>query len=114
LGDAVKQKEKVMRVDLNASLVDLEGVPITIANNSQAIATLRFACEIALKDDLPGERSDGKARYARYELLQKIHGAGEADLTAEEISLLKSRTGQRFTNAVIVGRCWDLLEGKAA
>lgn len=75
--------------------------------------TLKDACFQALGATFPDEQNlSGEEKFKRYELYQKIKGGTDpVELVAEDVALLKKLTGKAY-GALIVGQCWNLLEGK--
>ncbi len=57
-------------------------------------------------DQIPMEK-----KLKQYQLLQKVNAGGEADLTAEEIALIKERAAKLYP-ILVFGRLIDLLEGE--
>jgi hypothetical protein len=75
--------------------------------------TLKEACYQALFAVFQDEQNlAGEEKFKRYGLYQKIKASTDpADLSAEEIALLKKLIGKAY-GALIVGQCWNWLEGK--
>jgi hypothetical protein len=76
-------------------------------------ATLRGVCVEALLASYEDERAlAGEEKLKRWELAMKIKKAQDpADLSVEEISLIKKLIGKAY-GALVVGQAWSMLEGK--
>jgi hypothetical protein len=62
----------------------------------------------------PMEGDDEKKKFDRWEIYKKLRSAGgEVSLTAEEISIIKKAIG-KLQPPLILGQCFDLLEGAEA
>lgn len=75
--------------------------------------TLKDACFQSLMATFPDEQAlAGEEKFKRYELYQKIKAAPDpVEISAEEVSLLKKLVGKAY-GPLIVGQCWNMLEGK--
>lgn len=73
-------------------------------------ATLKLAVVNALLAPIKGQES-GVEKVKKYELARKVYQNDEVELSAEDISLIKSRIGDMFP-ALVVGQCFEMLEGK--
>lgn len=80
-------------------------------------ATLgRIACN-ALVNSNQGERAlPGDEQVKRFFLAQKVLGNAAAELSADEIVLIKDRIAKTYDKALVVGQAWEMLdpEGTAA
>lgn len=95
-----------MKIDLSYPILDLNGSPLLEGFD------VRTACVQALTSALPSdERSTGDQKVKLFSLAVKLTSTqgDEVDLTAEEISQIKSRSGQLFT-PLVVGRLWSILD----
>lgn len=62
----------------------------------------------------PMDGDDEKKKYERWEIYKVIKNAGsEASLTAEQISVIKKSIG-KLQPPLILGQCFELLEGAEA
>jgi hypothetical protein len=99
-----------MKQSLDTPILDLAGERVPGINGADF--TLRRACQVAIGQNLPGdEQMDLHTKLQLYRLGQKVEAGGEADLTCEEVYLLKKRIGASF-HFITVGRCFDLLDPK--
>lgn len=99
-----------MKINLTATVLRLDGKPFE-EKKGEAV-TLADVCLRALEATYMDEPSiTGAEKYARFELMCRINGADELDLTAEEISKLKTLIGKSFA-VPVVGPAYDLLEGR--
>ncbi len=75
-------------------------------------ATLRLVCFGAVSTPMQGDdQIPMEKKLKQYQLLQKVNAGGEADLTAEEIALIKERAAKLYP-ILVFGRLIDLLEGE--
>jgi hypothetical protein len=100
-----------MKVNFNLQLCDLNGQPYRKNDVEKTAMTLKDATQEALFSILEADRNDsGAAKYARFQIAQKVHGGGEVDLTPEEIAVIKARIGDAF-GAAVVGPAFKILNG---
>ena len=99
-----------MTVDLDLHLFGVDGTPVLVDDKP---VTLRYACTEALCALYRGEESlSGAERYRRYEIAKKLNdNHGSAELTVEEIVVIKDCVGKRFAPGLL-GPIYDALEGK--
>jgi len=72
--------------------------------------TLGDVCINSLLAPIQGD--DEKKKWRKYELFRNVRDAkGEIELKAEEIVLIKECIG-KLQSTLVMGQCWDLLEGK--
>ena len=75
--------------------------------------TLGIAAKAALINEIPGETLDGEQRYKMGKMAEAVDksmkNGGVADLSVEEVSLLKDRIGKSCPTWT-VKQAWDLLE----
>jgi len=71
--------------------------------------TLATIARQALLNPGPGEEKvSGEDKFKRFQLAMKCEG--EVDLQVEELATIKKRIGI-MCPPLIVGRCWNMLEG---
>lgn len=95
----------IMKRNFDTLILNIEGVPF---EDNASLKTVSF---LALTAVIPADEDslvDAKLRL--YGLIQKIYTGGVIDVSAEDIALLKTRIGAVFTNVIVVGRAFDLLE----
>ena len=77
--------------DLDQKMYDLDGKEFTDK------ATLKIVCFGALSTMIQGDETMTVAnRMVQYSLLQKINKGGEADLTSDEIVMIKDRAAKLY------------------
>lgn len=73
--------------------------------------TLGECCYLALRGASQQDQTSGlEQKLKLHKLMKKILKDNEADLTAEEVALLKDRIGRMFLSAEIVGVAADMLD----
>ena len=94
-----------MKINFSQKLKNLDG------SVSDEAPTLGAIAVRALVETLEGDqKATGEDKFKRAVLAQKVHDAGEIDISVEEVSKIKSRIGQAFP-PVIVFAAWSLLDG---
>jgi hypothetical protein len=92
-----------MKIDFSAIIADLDGKPL-------AELTLGTMATNALMLPFEDERNlSGEEKVRRFKLAQRIHGAAEVDLTAEDISLIKKLIAKGYAT-MPTARAWELLD----
>lgn len=92
-----------MNIDFSKPLLDLDQKEIPGGN-------LGSVCVNALLTPAQGdERMSGEEKLKRYKLGMKISGNDSADLSAEELSLIKACVGKLYA-PLIVGRVYDAID----
>lgn len=109
-----------MQVDFGQVITDLEGEPVVEKTRNEDSTrgkdkklTLREVCINSLLISRQGDTADGKEKFARFELAKKISDGDTVELVAEEIAKIKKLIGLLYLNALVVGRAFEMLEGKA-
>ena len=101
------------KINVNIQLKDFDGTDLT---EGQGPAKKNITCKSVLINALcapiQGENVDGTEKYKRYKLADKINKNDEAQLSAEDIVLLKMVVGKLYF-PLIVGQIYDLLEPQA-
>ena len=92
-----------MKINFNQKLESFDGKEVGI---------LKQFCIEPLLATFPDEQNlAGEEKLRRFLLASKIHWAdGEAELMAEEISLVKKLIGKGY-GPLVVGQAWKMLEG---
>lgn len=100
-----------MNYNMQAPLMGFNGDPIKKSEEDDSPVTLGETLSMACVNASPQKYADGEAKLKVYRVLQKIglKDAGEVELEAEEITLLKALVGDMYGVAV-VGAVEDLLE----
>lgn len=98
-----------MVIDVTQTLKTLNGQTMKdVDENQNAIdATLKLAIVNALLASTKKEES-GIEKVKKYELAKKVYSQDSVELSAEDITLIKSRIGEVFQTA-IVGQCFEML-----
>lgn len=76
---------------------------------SQVPMTLGDAAVTALESPLTDDGTDGKKKFERDALARKVYNNAAAELSPEDVALIKERIG-KFWNAPQVGAAWPLLD----
>lgn len=98
-----------MKIVFSQNLYNFQQVALKSPDG--AILTLGDICIEALLMTQANTQIDGKEKYKRYELAKALDGATEADLSAEDVTLIKKLVGDIYT-PLVVGLVYDALEGK--
>lgn len=110
-----------MKIKLNHILVNLEGEELVEQvktkekdENNRPITkdvkiTLGKICANALMN--PVKEDSGEKKAQKGKLAMRLYGLDEADLSIEELALVKDLIGQ-FYGPLVVTQCWTLLENK--
>lgn len=110
-----------MKVNFASPMLDHKSQPIPLDDEQlkKAEAERKYATLQAITDQQllfgadPGHDNDQKMKADRFALWRKIGpDAGEVDLVAEDIALLKRLIGHNCP-PLIMGRCFELLDPKA-
>lgn len=93
-----------MKRNLDIQLLDLDGKPFDDK------ATLKSVVFAALNAPLQGDNEMSlDQQLKRFNLLQLVHKGGVAEITAEDITLIKTRAA-RCLSLIAVGRLCEMLE----
>lgn len=98
-----------MKINLDAVLKDQFGADVIHDNMPTSLGF--FVCQ-ALLAEFKDEPVDGNEKHLRYKLWGRLKNGGAQDMTVEEAAKLKRLIGIGWA-PLIVGQCWDLLEGVA-
>lgn len=103
-----------MKVKFDAIVPALDGSPIKSADGKEL--TVRSVCINSLHFVTRDEAHTltGEEKVRRWEISRKIHQNPEAELTIEEVALIKSLVGRPGTpwEPFVVGPVWEILESK--
>jgi hypothetical protein len=99
--------------DFKAPILNLDGSRISTVPGDEKSPplTLGKVCEDALIATLPNDNPDVGEKGRRFFLALKIH-AGTAELTADEVTLVKKVVGLAY-GPLVVGRAIELLDPAA-
>ena len=98
-----------MKIDLTQPIFDLEGSPIPKPDGSLP-ATLGFLAVTALQVQFDDEhKMSAEDKLSRFKIALRLSGQSSADLSVEEVAMIKSVIGKAF-GIVIVGRAFALLD----
>jgi hypothetical protein len=109
-----------MPIDFTHVLKDLDGNDIMdIArkgDKAESVAlTLSRVATNSLCGAIPNEKQvDGEEHLKRWLLAQKVNGNRAADLSVEEIAMIKDRLAKAYNNALVIGQSYTLLDAGAA
>ena len=102
-----------MKVDFDAVIKDLDGVPMSDARTAAGdgrLLTLKTVCVNGLLATETDKNIPGQQKLARFRLAEQINAGGEQNLSAEDVALIKERVGA-FYVTLVVGRAFGLLDG---
>jgi len=94
-----------MKVKLDKQLINVEGFPWKEGGKE---VTLKWICMNAIIQ--PSEGDSAEKKVLKWEIFKKILNSSDVvELTAEEISLLKSEIAKNPL-PLVVGQCFEMLE----
>jgi hypothetical protein len=106
------RRDKKMKINFSELILHLGGNPVMTKEGDKDVElTLREVCVSSLLIEKQSDKpADGKEKFRRFRLADKIFGAKEPiAVPAEDVVLLKSLIPLLY-GALIVGRAWDILE----
>ena len=99
-----------MLVKVDIPLKTMDGQVMKDSVDGKAVdATVRAAIVNSVL--APVQKESGIEKVKKFNLAQRVYDKDEVELTAEEISLIKTCIGENFA-PIVVGQVWNLLEGK--
>lgn len=99
-----------MKIKVDHVLKNQKGETLVDPDTNEQVI-LKDICSNALLT--PVQEDKEKEKLQKWDLFKKIRdtdNAGVIEVTAEELTVIKRSIGQLFT-PLIVGQCFDLLEG---
>lgn len=101
-----------MKLDLHATITDLDGKPILEGDEPGAKpASLGSLLMRSLLVPMRGDETmDGAEKVRLAMLAHRMHGVKSIELTAEEVTLLKDRTGKTYLLPLVVMRIWQAID----
>jgi hypothetical protein len=102
-------------IDFSALVTDMDGTPIPdcVGNDctNKPPLTLRTLAIRVLTANFPDEEKtlSGEDKFKRGELALRIHKSEKANLTAEDVSLVKRLVGKAYGPLVVL-KAWSLLD----
>lgn len=99
--------EEPRKIDFTTVLTDLDGKPI--ADKDAPPVTLGDVTANALFASYRDEQPSGQDKVKRWTLALRVHKAQAAELTADEIKLIKDLIGKGY-GPLIVGQAWQILD----
>lgn len=102
-------------INLDAPMMNGDGTPATTpkpGSETREPVLLGHICCTALLTDFPDDRIDGKEKHRRFKLWQALKNAGQQDIEAADVELLKRLIGMGWS-PLLVGQAWELLEGRS-
>lgn len=98
-----------MKIRVNQKLLDERGREIILQDKS--VMMLRDVIINAIL--MPDKDDDEKKKWEKYEIYKKLRDATseEIDFSVEEVALIKKLIG-KYQPQLIMGQCWEMLEGK--
>lgn len=109
-----------MPIDFTARLKDMDGNDIMdIARKGDKVdsvpLTLSRVATNSLCGAIPNEKqADGEEYLKRFILAQLVNGNAAAELSAEQITMIKDRVAKAYNNALVVGQALTMLDADAA
>lgn len=101
-----------MKIDFSAVLTTLGGEPIPTnigqPEGETVPLTLATASVVALMRS--EQKDDGKIKFDLYKLALRVGDGGVVEIEPKDAELIKTRIGQAWS-PLIVGRCWEILNG---
>lgn len=99
--------------DFKAPILNLDGSRISSVpgDDKSPALTLGKVCEDALIANIPGDTPNEAEKARRFWLALKVH-AGDKELSADEVSLVKKVVGLAY-GPLVVGRVIELLDPAA-
>ncbi len=96
-----------MKINTQSVMKNFDGSEI---KDRDKPVTLRSVCVNALTvPEAPGAAVSGEEKLKRYMLAQRIYGEDEVDLTAEQVTLIKTLVSVSY-GAIVSGQVWLLLD----
>lgn len=106
-------------IDFSSPMLSLDGTPFRHCEKDtpeckKPVTLAEVATGALLSPDFPGRPpTEGMEKAKRYDLALKIYKGGKADVSAEDIVLLKSVIGSNPNySPAVVGRAYELMEPK--
>jgi hypothetical protein len=106
--ETLAERKNIMKINFEQTLKDMDGKDIT-EGKEKKVLTLDKVCVNALLSENQDDRQSGEDKLKVFQLAKKIYGAGEVEVTAEEIVLIKNKVG-RFYLPLVVGQVYEILE----
>lgn len=99
-----------MKLNFAQLLINLDGVPFADGDCRVSLGDVCFKSLESAYTDEP--TLSGAEKYARFELMARIKGAADLDVSSEDITKLKHLIGKCYS-VPVVGAAYDALEGKS-
>lgn len=100
-----------MKLNFNQSIKALGGEPLKDKDENGVLVDIMLKIVVVNALLAPIEKETGIKKFERSELAAKVYNAeGEADLTIDEVALIKKRIGEHY-GPILVGPIWHILEG---
>lgn len=95
-----------MKIKISDEILDLNKNVI-----KEGYTTKTAIIECLITPLIGDEKSDGEMKYKIFSIASKVNSDSEySDLSLEELSIIKLRSGLLFT-PLIIGHLWPILEG---
>lgn len=96
-----------MKIEFGQELKTFDGETIKLNDKAMTLRVASVEVLLTLR-----ENDNGNDKAENYSLAMKIHQSnGQLDLTTDEIVKVKKRIGDSDMPAMVVGQCWEMLEG---
>lgn len=100
-----------MKINFNIELTNEKGMSILSSEKpSEGLTLGDITCQCLLAQ-FTNDNPDGNEKNKRYKLWADIKDGGEKDIDVEDVARIKKLIGIGCS-ALIVGQCWELLEGR--
>lgn len=100
-----------MKIDVSQPLKSLKGEPIQERKSPTEVVVLKLShimIEALLR---PDEKASGMDKMHRFDFAQKVYKAeGIMEISAEDIVMLKVLINARFSEPLIVGQVFSILD----
>lgn len=101
-----------MIIDFDQVIMLLDGTPMKLTADADAPdLTLAVVCAEACLRALDDDAAQPGLAARLFNLAARINAGGARDVDAEDVGIIKRRIERSF-GPLVVGRSWDLLEGR--
>jgi len=93
-------------IDFTVPLVGLDGKPLRTEEGPMSLGDVAANALLSPHKD---ENPSGAEKVKRWSLAMRVHAAKDAELTADDIKLIKDLVAQAYA-PLIVGQAWAILD----
>lgn len=106
-----QRRATVINLGREVEALDADGT--VIKNKEGKVPTLKEISLFSLRAVHNTDQNQGpKEKMERYSLIKRIEPVEEIELNESEGKLLKDRVAKMYLNVPIIGRSWELIDGK--